>query len=1069
MKTRMTLPNRWTLATYAGALALSTAAWLTIDISDAAACDGPPPAPDCSATVVCSLGVDGTLVGGGAGDITNDLHAAVSLVVTGNDVRCKSQTAQAAINLNAECFSPYEENMMTPGGSGNLNAMLVQGLNKLRVPLKFTGSTERICFVDGKVNVTLSSGQVFQGVCKRQNACIASPSPNDPTKPAVNLYTTQPGIQTTAPGASHSTVYRLENNTNEQIFSNLSVTQKNAVEEVQGNALPAPNPDPAVVCPATPPAAEIDKDCSMEGINQVCGCDNATYANACELAKYGVAKLDDGACKPPAIAASPFLLSHPGGDVMPIKIVDADAPDTCVALPENPSLSTESEISRMVPQVNAGQFKDFKLMRAAWSRCGDGSCSSATLYAISSGLGSGKSYVSCAGGPIVVDNSTPDTSQCQTSGTVPTTTPYTVPDTDQDGLDDDTEIQYGTNDMMLDTDGDTIPDGQEILNGTDPTLSDTDGDGLSDSDEIAIYHTNPILADSDNDGVRDDVEIQNGTNPFASDSDGDGITDATEIQNGTNPNLIDTDGDGLSDLTEINLGTNPNLADSDNDGVSDGIENRFGLDPLNGAIPADVTPYLDNDADGLTNTEEITLGTNPDLADSDMDGLSDGAEALIYNSNPALNDTDGDGLLDGAEVLTHHTNPNLRDTDGDGLSDGLEINTYLTNPLFGDTDGDGLLDGKEIEVYGTDPLNRDTDGSGASDADEIANGYNPNDPTDDQQLIGSLNTRAGIVLGSKDAQLNTVIFKDLTTLGVGIKRHYTLVQSLTEQVSRIQERLEVDSTNVTPGQKVAVSVNFNTFLQDDQSPYSINKLTMGHKTQNDQHDGKDFTGLGDIEITSAPYTIFEVMYKGSVWAKNPTTGIFERLAIEGITFDVVDSKFNVKFSFVAPSFELGSVYLMHDVNGFERKDFETTCNDGMDDDNDGKTDCSDSDCSSDPACATDREICGDGIDNDNNGKTDCSDSMCAFTPECRDQNPKEFCSNGIDDNGDGKTDCDDAQCTNDAACQELPTPPGKSNNADADAEGCSCSSVETPANRTPFALLVASLLGFIGLSRRRRD
>lgn len=87
----------------------------------------------------------------------------------------------------------------------------------------------------------------------------------------------------------------------------------------------------------------------------------------------------------------------------------------------------------------------------------------------------------------------------------------------------------------------------------------------------------------------------------------------------------------------------------------------------------------DNDEDGLSNTQEATIGTDPE--------------------NP---DTDGDGLTDGEEVLTIGTNPLNRDSDGDLLDDGEEVNEYGTDPTRADTDGDGVLDSTEI-LNGTDP------------------------------------------------------------------------------------------------------------------------------------------------------------------------------------------------------------------------------------------------------------------------------------------------------------------------------------------------------------------------------
>lgn len=148
---------------------------------------------------------------------------------------------------------------------------------------------------------------------------------------------------------------------------------------------------------------------------------------------------------------------------------------------------------------------------------------------------------------------------------------------------------------------------------------------------------------------------------------------------------------------------------------------------------------LDTDGDGLTNAQEIKLGTNPNKADTDGDGLTDGQEVNKYHTNPLVTDTDGDGLSDGDEVLTYHTNPLKKDTDGDGLTDGQEVLKYHTNPLKKDTDGDGLTDGQEVNQYNTNPNKKDTDGDGFTDGQEIQMGTNPNDPND-PVYIRKLNT-----------------------------------------------------------------------------------------------------------------------------------------------------------------------------------------------------------------------------------------------------------------------------------------------------------------------------------------
>lgn len=83
---------------------------------------------------------------------------------------------------------------------------------------------------------------------------------------------------------------------------------------------------------------------------------------------------------------------------------------------------------------------------------------------------------------------------------------------------------------------------------------------------------------------------------------------------------------------------------------------------------------VDSDSDGLVNSLELEIGSNPFLHD-------------------ASTDTDGDGLSN-AEELVAGTHPGNPDTDEDGLNDKMEI-TLTTNPLDPDTDDDGVLDGSD--------------------------------------------------------------------------------------------------------------------------------------------------------------------------------------------------------------------------------------------------------------------------------------------------------------------------------------------------------------------------------------
>lgn len=112
---------------------------------------------------------------------------------------------------------------------------------------------------------------------------------------------------------------------------------------------------------------------------------------------------------------------------------------------------------------------------------------------------------------------------------------------------------------------------------------------------------------------------------------------------------------------------------------SAGVNYRFGA-----AVPPAFTVSggeIDSDGDGLLDSEEVQIGTDPYDPDTDKDGLSDGEEVKVQNTDPLNPDSDWDGLKDGAEVLAYKTNPLDRDTDKGGVADGHEVIEDNTDPL----------------------------------------------------------------------------------------------------------------------------------------------------------------------------------------------------------------------------------------------------------------------------------------------------------------------------------------------------------------------------------------------------
>jgi hypothetical protein len=151
----------------------------------------------------------------------------------------------------------------------------------------------------------------------------------------------------------------------------------------------------------------------------------------------------------------------------------------------------------------------------------------------------------------------------------------------------------------------------------------------------------------------------------------------------------------------------------------------------------------DTDEDGISDTNEVAIGTDPNNLDTDGDLLYDGGE-LIYEVNPLNPDSDEDGLSDGEEVYIYGSSPSVVDSDGDGVDDGTEV-ANGTDPAAApqdepeeeeapppadnaDPDGDGLTNAREA-LAGTDPNDGDTDGDGVNDSNEVDGGTDPLDIT----------------------------------------------------------------------------------------------------------------------------------------------------------------------------------------------------------------------------------------------------------------------------------------------------------------------------------------------------
>ena len=151
-----------------------------------------------------------------------------------------------------------------------------------------------------------------------------------------------------------------------------------------------------------------------------------------------------------------------------------------------------------------------------------------------------------------------------------------------------------------------------------------------------------------------------------------------------------SDNDGLSDGEEIALGTDPNNPDSDGDGILDGQEVLDGTNPLDDCDHngGKALPDSDCDADGLTTAQEDAIGSDPNNADTDGDTIPDGQE--ITDGTDPLDPCDAIG---GVPTLT-------AGCDEEVVSSGIAVSNEILTP-----DNDGVNDFFRIENIESFPNN----------------------------------------------------------------------------------------------------------------------------------------------------------------------------------------------------------------------------------------------------------------------------------------------------------------------------------------------------------------------------
>lgn len=171
------------------------------------------------------------------------------------------------------------------------------------------------------------------------------------------------------------------------------------------------------------------------------------------------------------------------------------------------------------------------------------------------------------------------------------------------------------------------------------SLPDADGDFIDDELEMQIG-TNPNSTDTDGDGIRDEVEVDPVTgefiiDPLDADSDDDGVRDGSEgrpaFGQASGDPLGDPDGDGLPNVLD---------PDSDNDGILDGVEARRTEPAPGGGTEPYTYEGTDVSAGNFQADADPQTETNPIDPDTDGDGIPDGEEDANQNGRVDPGETD---------------------------------------------------------------------------------------------------------------------------------------------------------------------------------------------------------------------------------------------------------------------------------------------------------------------------------------------------------------------------------------------------------------------------------------------
>jgi len=276
---------------------------------------------------------------------------------------------------------------------------------------------------------------------------------------------------------------------------------------------------------------------------------------------------------------------------------------------------------------------------------------------------------------------------------------------------------------------------------TDPHDADTDGDGLRDDEEIFTdrvrtnpftgeryyaWRSNPTLGDTDDDGLEDGPEVWGTSIPVTTTADGEPLRYATQgrqaddiMQVDSDPLFADTDGDGLTDTEERRLHTDPResvtyaVTERHQRTIVDELYDRWKQHDEAGRYVE--KKYVSSAAQEIGLLDDGTSART--LGNTELTDATGGFDFVTTDSGDIAfialdNQLRTDTWLSNQRELGH-TDPWDPDTDDDGLTDGQESKGLTTARYdFPRVAVELVVQSDTENTYHTSPTKADTDEDG---------------------------------------------------------------------------------------------------------------------------------------------------------------------------------------------------------------------------------------------------------------------------------------------------------------------------------------------------------------------